>query len=198
MLSKIEKYYTEKIIKHGPTPNGVDWNGKESQYLRFEVLSNIIEENNVSILDYGCGYGAFYDFLKQKNIQTDFTGFDMSQTMIDECKKIHKDGNWITLLDEEKKYDYIIASGIFNVMLDNNKDEWKNYIFRCIQIFNQKSIKGFAFNMLTTYSDIDKAKEYLFYGEPEEIFKYCKNNISKKVILNHSYPLYEFTIMVKK
>ena len=64
--------------------------------------------------------------------------------------------------------------------------------------FDKKSELGFAINLLTTYSDPEKSKDHLFYANPEEIFRFCKNNISSKVILDHSYPLYEFTIMVKK
>lgn len=197
MLSTIEKYYTEKINKHGPTPNGVDWNGQESQYLRFKILSDVIEEQNSSILDYGCGYGAFYSYLKENNIKVNFTGFDISTDMLKQASKIHNDGVWISELDNTK-YDYIIASGIFNVFLNNSKEEWEQHIINTINIFNNKSTKGFAFNMLTTYSDADKARDYLYYAEPEKMFQFCKNNISKKVLLNHSYPLYEFTIVVKK
>ena len=52
--------------------------------------------------------------------------------------------------------------------------------------------------MLTSYSDFEHMKDNLYYAVPEEIFKYCKTNFSKYVSLNHSYPLYEFSIFVKK
>jgi len=63
---------------------------------------------------------------------------------------------------------------------------------------NKKSIKGFAFNMLTKYSDREYMKEYLYYADPLFIFDYCKRNFSKKVALIHDYELYEFTILVRK
>lgn len=198
LLASVEKYYTNKILEHGPIPRGVDWNGQESQFLRFEILSGLIEKNNPSILDYGCGYGAFCGFLKQKKIKNNFTGFDISKEMIKECEKKYKNENWYSVLSNNSKYDYVFASGLFNVMLDEDENEWKEYIFNSIKQFNNLSEQGFAFNLLTTYSDPEKSKDYLFYAEPEEIFKFCKNNISNKVTLNHSYPLYEFTIMVKK
>ncbi|MHA2344479.1 MAG: class I SAM-dependent methyltransferase [Candidatus Hodarchaeales archaeon] len=198
LLSSVEKYYTNKILEHGPTPRGVDWNGQESQFLRFEILSGLIEKDNPSILDYGCGYGAFYSFLKQKKIKNNFTGFDISKEMIKECKKKYKNEKWYSVLSNNNKYDYVFASGLFNVMLDEDEDRWKEYIFNSIIEFNNLSEQGFAFNLLTTYSDPEKSKDYLFYANPEEMFRFCKNNISSKVTLVHSYPLYEFTIMVKK
>ena len=39
LLVAVEEYYTTKLIEHGANPNGVDWNGKESQVLR---LSNFV------------------------------------------------------------------------------------------------------------------------------------------------------------
>ena len=49
-------YYEEKLKKYGPTFQGVDWNSKESQELRFDQLIKVIDksDDNFSILDYGC------------------------------------------------------------------------------------------------------------------------------------------------
>ena len=40
----IEQYYSKKIIEYGPTPRGVDWNGVDSQIIRFEQISKVILE----------------------------------------------------------------------------------------------------------------------------------------------------------
>jgi SAM-dependent methyltransferase len=197
MLEKIIDYYSQKIIEHGPTPKGVDWNGSESQRLRFGVLSKLIDNSECTLLDYGCGYGAYYDFLKENNLLVNYTGYDLSQEMIDFGSQKFPNLKWLRHLNDDK-YDYIVSSGIFNVAFDTDRNIWENHVFDTINTFNRLSKKGFAFNMLTTYSDTEMAKKHLYYAEPEVIFKYCKKNISKKVVLDHSYPLYEFTIMVKK
>ena len=36
IYTSITNYYGEKIREHGATPRGVDWNGEESQHLRFK------------------------------------------------------------------------------------------------------------------------------------------------------------------
>ena len=38
MYIKVIDYYDKKIKEYGPTSKGVDWNGEESQYLRFNIL----------------------------------------------------------------------------------------------------------------------------------------------------------------
>ena len=42
ILENINHYYTDKIKIYGATPKGVDWNGEESQFVRFELLSIFI------------------------------------------------------------------------------------------------------------------------------------------------------------
>ncbi|MBV5304836.1 MAG: hypothetical protein JZU70_11665 [Chlorobium sp.] len=67
LLTEVAEYYTTKLAEHGETPRGVDWNGEESQTLRFEQLCKIIDTSkHFSINDIGCGYGALYDYLTEK------------------------------------------------------------------------------------------------------------------------------------
>ena len=83
--SDVEQYYSDKVRTHGATPAGVDWNSEESQFLRFEQLLKIIPsfEAPCSLLDYGCGYGSLYPFIKKHTNQCSYTGFDLSQAMLD-------------------------------------------------------------------------------------------------------------------
>ena len=37
-LEEVTAYYSNKLTQYGATPKGVDWNGEESQVLRFEQL----------------------------------------------------------------------------------------------------------------------------------------------------------------
>lgn len=200
MYKELINYYNKKVIEHGPVSKGVDWNGKESQYLRFNILSNIFEEkNNFSLLDYGCGYGEFLNYLNinhYKNIT--YTGFDLSTEMITQAQLKFPNNHFTNETPKNFIYDYTILSGTLHVKLKNNKDKWKKHIIKTLNHLNQISKKGFAFNLLTSYSDREYMKNHLYYASPEEIFKYCKLNFSNNVLLDHSYDLYEFTIFVKK
>jgi hypothetical protein len=59
-------------------------------------------------------------------------------------------------------------------------------------------VRGFAFNMLTLYSDVEKRAMHLHFADPLRYFDLCKRNYAHYVTLLHDYPLYEFTILVKK
>ena len=75
LLSEVATYYSEKLAEHGETPRGVDWNGEESQALRFGQLCKIIDPSkHFSINDLGCGYGALYDFLTNKYEEFSYSG----------------------------------------------------------------------------------------------------------------------------
>ncbi len=198
ILNEIEKYYSDKIKEYGATSRGVDWNSKESQFLRFEQLCKVISSNHFSILDYGCGYGSLIEYLKSRFKEFEYLGYDVSEEMIVKAKSIFPNYKFTTILDNNLKFNYVIASGIFNVKLETTDNEWLKYILQIVHQMNQLSTKGFSFNILTKYSDKEYMKDYLYYADPCYFFDYCKRNFSRNVSLLHDYNLYEFTILIKK
>ncbi len=202
ILHKVGQYYTQKIIEKGPVPQGVDWNSAESQQVRFEQLLSICaRDESFSLLDYGCGYGALLDHMKQAGLCAHYTGYDISRTMIHHARRLHEDGGEGLFTHEETSlgaYDYVAASGIFNVCLDTPKEVWKAYVLETVDKMARRGRKGFAFNILTSYSDPEYRREDLFYADPCFFFDYCKTHYSKWVSLLHDYRLYEFTILVRK
>lgn len=202
IIREVDNYYTEKLRAFGPTHLGVDWNSQDSQSLRFEQLTKVLpEDTHNSLLDYGCGYGALIGFLKEKNFDVDYCGLDVSASMIAEARKKYIETpkqRFIVGESVEEKFDFSIASGIFNVKMDFETSGWEKYIVDTLNRINQISLKGFSFNMLTLYSDVEKRRGNLHYADPCKIFDLCKRNFSFNVALLHDYGLYEFTILVRK
>jgi SAM-dependent methyltransferase len=201
LLLKVRDYYNDKIRQFGTASKGVDWNGPESHFLRFKQLIKIITDEEYSVLDYGCGYGALIDYLDTTNRNFNYTGYDIAEEMINAGtqKYLKRNNVYITGdIDTIAPHDYCIGNGLFNVKLDADETEWKKYIITTLDKMNQLSLKGFSFNILTAYSDSEFMKDYLFYAEPAWLFHHCKVNYSKQIALLHDYPLYEFTILVKK
>ena len=202
ILTRVEQYYSEKVKTHGPTPSGVDWNSAESQALRFEQLLKVCDHKGpFSINDYGCGYGALVEYLSQRGYTFDYQGFDISETMIATAQELHHGLSYCRFSMVESSLntaDYTVASGIFNVKLQGGDDEWQAYILHILNKMAHLSQKGFAFNVLTGYSDPERRRVDLYYADPLFLFDSCKKNFSRFVTLLHDYPLYEFTILVKK
>jgi len=170
--------------------------------LRFKELLKVINNSNhhFTIMDYGCGYGELYNQIKPHYKSFDYIGFDTSDEMLKLSKKFNTNENchYISKIENGNKFDYVVASGLFNVKFDYKDDEWEEYVFEIINQFDLLSKYGFSFNILTKYSDKEFQRPDLFYADPLRFFHFCKSKYSKYVTLIHDYPLYEFTILVKK
>ena len=202
LLKEVERYYDAKVLRHGPTAGGVDWNSSASQTLRFEQLLKIIDRSSFfTINDYGCGYGALADHLAGKRRSFGYRGFDISARMISSAKQLHgglKRLRFFTDGSSLAPADYTVSSGIFNVKLKTPEKEWREYACRTLRHMDKLSIKGFAFNFLTVYSDKERRRRDLYYADPRFYFDFCKKNFSRDVALLHDYGLYEFTMLVRK
>ena len=201
-VKDIQNYFSQKFSDFGPTPLGLDWNSEESQVVRFDQISKVIDPaSHYSIIDYGCGYGAFYDYLCAKGHKFEFYGYDIVGEMINAGDQIHHGATNCHLtdnLDALKKTDYVVESGIFNIKLNASDDQWTEHVNTTLERFDQLSIKGFAFNMLTKYSDKDHMRDNLYYADPCYFFDLCKRRFSRNVALLHDYEIYDFTILVRK
>jgi SAM-dependent methyltransferase len=200
LLENVEQYYSAKVEAHGATPIGVDWNSEESQRLRFAKLLQVCGDREpFSLLDYGCGYGALAGYLDERGISNEYIGFDISERMIGEARRLYGDAPGRTFHSKEADLplvDYTVASGIFNVKLQASDDEWHAYAVDVVDRIAKLSRRGFAFNVLTLYSDPERRRPDLHYADPLYWFDHCKRTISSRVALLHDYPLYEFTILV--
>ncbi len=203
IISTVSEYYAATVAAHGATAKGVDWNSEESQHARFFELCRVFDREQApfSLLDFGCGWGGLLEYITHTapTMKVSYTGYDIVPEMIEAAKKKNGSaGQWLTEIDGDARFDYVIASGIFNVRQKHTDQEWLDYIKTSLNQFDRMTNKGFSFNMLTSYSDPPKMRDYLYYADPLVIFDYCKRTFSRSVALLHDYPLYEFTILVRK
>ncbi len=204
LLDEVADYYTKKRAVHGDTPRGVDWNGEESQLVRFEQLCKVIDlaASSFSINDLGCGYGALLSYLRDKHASFTYLGVDLSSEMILAAGRRYavdnKASRFIVSSRPDQLANYGVASGIFNVRLNRTDAEWFEYLQETLDVLDTTSTFGFSFNCLTSYSDDKKKRDYLYYADPCRLFDLCKRRYSSQVALLHDYGLYEFTILVRK
>ena len=195
-------YYEAKLRAHGATPAGMDWNSQASQELRFGQLVRLWEdEPQAGIVDYGCGYAALATYLRGRGHQGPYVGFDVSAEMIQAA------GGHVAALGECRvtsqraeltPTDYAVASGVLNVKQQASDAAWASYVHETIADLAALGGRGFGFNALTLYSDAEKRRPDLYYADPLELFDHCKRTYSRFVTLLHDYPLYEFTILVRR
>jgi hypothetical protein len=197
----IDSYYSKKFSEFGPSPKGVDWNGIESQHARFEILVKHLQiKKDSTFLDFGCGYGELFTFLSDRDDSLRYLGYDIVQTSIDTAKSIHKNpnANFVTTLPQLLAWDYVLMSGVFNVKGEVDQVEWGDYVITKINSLLPKAVKGISFNMLTTFNDVHLRKEHLFYIDPMELLSKLDISPPWTIILDHSYPMWEYTVTILK
>lgn len=201
-LEKIKGYFTEKLESHGASHRGVDYNSVEAQEARFFQLTRVLDASRkYSMLDFGSGYGAMYDYLVRLGHQLHYVGYDIAESMVNRGRELHPnnpDCQFAAHIDEIPVLDYAVVSGTFNMKLDVDFEIWTKIVLESLHQMDAHASRGLAFNMLTKYSDTEKMRPDLYYGDPLFFFDYCKKNFSKNVALLHDYRLYDFTILVRK
>lgn len=202
---EITDFYIQQLNMHGDSSKGVGWKNDEAQHVRFTQLAKVInKDSSFTINDLGCGTGRFYNFLIQEGYKpATYYGYDILEEMIKAAQQSLSAANNIKLAkidsaQDMQRSDYSIASGIFNVKYSAKEFEWQHYVLSTIEHMNSKSALGFAFNLLTKYSDREFMQSYLYYADPLFFFDYCKRNFARNVALLHDYGQYDFTILVRK
>lgn len=205
IYSQIENYFGNTISTYGPSPRGADWNSGEAQELRFSQLEKIIppatQPGQGSLLDFGCGYGALLSYIRRRGLNCRYIGVDCVPRMIAEAKKLHKLDPYATFVcsrEPTENVNIIVVSGSFNFKGKVEEADWKEFVLEQLDTINASATDGFAFNLLTSYSDEDKIRADLYYADPCFYFDYCKRHFSPNIALLHDYGAYEFTVLVRK
>lgn|SRR3989338_8125986 len=193
----ITERYMERFRKYGMDIRTLASGNRDRQLVRFQAFSGIGDLNGASILDVGCGFGDFYQYLKDEGIKVKYTGIDICPAFVDVCTERFPEAKFavkdLQTDPVKEKYDYVVSSQTFNNRLADGEN------MRIMKDVLQKSYalctKGVAVDMVTSY--VDFQEEHLFYYSPEEVFKFAKT-ITKRVTLRHDYPLYEFMICLYK
>lgn len=197
ILSPIADLYRESLAEHGAAPKGVGWKDDVQQRLRFDELSGIIEPGPFTCADFGCGYGAMFDYLASRQDLTKYIGYDICPEMIDRARaRVVDPRAQFTCADAvTDPVDFVFVSGTFNVKLDAPRESWDAFVKRTIAALATKARRGLAFNLFTTR--VDYTEPQLFYADPAAYLAFCLDEVSPRVTLVHDYPLYEWTMLVR-
>ena len=194
--------YKKQITKHGFSSKGVFWQNNQTQNARFDaLLKGIVKSDingNISITDYGCGYGEFYNYIKNKSFMSSssFIGYDIVDTFILEAKKNFPEVNWICSDEISLETDYIFISGTLNMSFNYSIDEWEYFLQKQLEICFKYTDKVLAFNLL--YSPKRKIENGLYYTEIQKIFDFCDKNLGNTIISKTTGANKDITVFVAK
>lgn len=201
--ASIGRYYTGKILRHGATPRGVDWTCTATQELRFVQLLRVCGASaRFSLDDFGCGYGAVLGYLERwhGHATVDYLGLDLSATMVRRARHQwgHRAGaRFVVGATSPRVADYAIASGLFNVRLQEAPDRWTAFIARTLADMAATSRRGFAANFMAPEDRAADEETALYRSAPAPWIDYCERVLGGSVELVAEYGLREFTLLVR-
>lgn len=191
-------HYAKTFAEHGATSSGVDWGADEGRLqLRYDKMLELIPQRGAaSILDVGCGFGGLQNHALACGFDLDYTGIDVAGNMIEWARSNGSPGNYVhgDVLSHEfdRQFDYVICNGILTQKLHVESLRMDEFAGRLIRRMFQLCRQGLAFNVMTSH--VNYFAGNLYYRNPAELLAWCQLEITPHVRLDHSYPLYEYTV----
>lgn len=197
----LRQHYSQRFASHGASSEGVDWGANEANVLlRYEKMLGVLRSSppTPTLLDVGCGFGGLLSYANDRKIDLQYTGIDVAQNMIEWARANQAAGTFINgdFMDHafEQQFDYVICNGILTQKLDTAALEMDQFAAQLIRKMFSLCKVGIAFNVMTT--KVNYFSNNLYYRNPAELFSWCMSEISSHIKLDHSYPLYEYTLQI--
>jgi len=204
MLAPVLESFERSLARYGADPRSAFWKNAEWQRRRYDILSRLFDETDrqggISITDYGCGYGAFFDYLKDRPVMTAsrYIGIDISAGMINEAESRIRDPRATFQRDliAIEPADYTFACGTYNMNQGADPGEWAAFIKASLRQLWSKTEKALGFNLLR--ADAPEKFPGLYYADGDEFQAFCRKRLSPDVTFSDDRPLPDWTIFVRR
>lgn len=176
-------FYDRHLRDFGDSPQAVRWT-PEGQMKRYKTLLTLMGDlSGKSILDFGCGKGDFYGFLRDNGIPITYCGIDVNENLIALARRKYPEARFIaTDIDEnclDLTFDVIVAIGVFNLRIAGIEESMKCLLKKLFPLCRE----ALHANFLTYYTPSRNVE--LFYVKPEELLTFTLAEISSHVTLRH-------------
>ena len=166
-IEELTRYFNHRITQFGPTIEGLQWQSRDSQETRYNVIKHHLPNQKSSLLDVGCGCGDFFHYLKKHQLPFHYTGIDVSANMIISAQESYPSGIFKCLSLEEisinHSFDYVVASGTFNIRMY----DYQNYLINQLKIMINITKKLMIINFLShKVAHRSQSKQFIYHNPP--------------------------------
>jgi SAM-dependent methyltransferase len=199
-MKHIKDIYKEAFEKHGNSPASVLW-PKGRQDDRFNALTREINKSKgFSVLDFGCGLAHLKEYFDAKfEVPIKYTGVDLLPEFLQTAIGKFMDANFMSpeeLFSSVECYDYVLASGTFNILYEAQKSAHRDIVFQMMEsLFNKTNI-FLSVNFMTDKVDFEQKGAY--HQSVTELYEFVTRSLSNRFIIDKSYMPYEYTITIWK
>lgn len=197
-ITSSNEFYKQLLKDNGYNNKALGVN--EKQLLRFHQLTACWNLSNKKILDVGSGFGDFNRYLQLAGVtQCDYTGIESVYEFYCESKKRYIADNIRFINDEfmnlniTSRYDYIIASGIFNLKIDGI-DHYE-YIYENLK--KMFDLADIAISVDFLSDRVEYTHPWNYNSSPLKILELAYR-LSRNVVIRNDYFPFEFSITINK
>jgi SAM-dependent methyltransferase len=156
-----------------------------------------------SLNDLGCGYGALRGYLDEFHPDSaiDYLGIDLAGAMIRRARRLWRrraDARFVVGDACPRTADYGIASGIFNVKLDEPTERWERLIEDTLAQLCDSVRHGFAVNLMAPLPPSRPAPPQLYRAPSDRWIGFCERELGMSVELVAGYGMPEYTLLARK
>jgi SAM-dependent methyltransferase len=194
-LSKeyVVSFFDRSLRLHGDRPEAVRWT-RQGQVDHYRCLLDMGDISGMKVLDFGCGKGDLYRFLKDRGETVDYTGFDINGSLVALAREKSPEARFEVFdIDRdrlEEDFDCIFLCGVFNLEVQGVEDAIRLTLRR---LFSRCRV-CLAYNGLSAHNP--RRDFELHYSLPGELLTFAIQELSPYVSLRHDRMGYDFTLFV--
>jgi SAM-dependent methyltransferase len=190
--------YSQRYHEMGYHIRTLGWGSEAQQALRFaQTLRHQLDLSQKQILDIGCGFGDYFDFLQQcQQTPTHYRGWDINPDLIGEAQRRHP-ATANTLFEvvdlaqmqplEQPIADVGVMLGLLNLNLQGTMDN-----LSYTRLMLKKAWSCVREVLIVDFISTQRIPSYpyedfIFYHSPQEMLAMALE-LSSKVVLLQDYP----------
>jgi|SRR5690606_3381101 len=200
-IDEVQKaHWQSKFGQHSKEIQSIGSESPLHKNLRYQKIAEVLkDQNGVSLLDVGAGFGDYFGYLQQHYLNHDinYTGAEITPEFCEIAREKYPDINMIheNILERtDLQFDFVQMSGLFHQNGEVPPEDWKNFMLQMITHSFSICKKGISLNVLS--NTVDFKREGNFYVDVDELYSFLCSKVSRHIIIDQSYPLFEATVHV--
>lgn len=174
-------FYDRHLRDHGDRPQAVRWT-PEGQRRRYEAFAGILGElSGKTLLDFGCGKGDLFGFLRGRGSGFSYCGVDVNQGLIRLARAKYPEAEFLALdIEEEpfdRDFDVVVACGVFNLRIGGIAEAVRSTLpllfARCREVLHVNFLSA-----RTPRHDVE-----LYYADPAELLRFAREALSPSAVV---------------
>lgn len=187
-------FYSKNLSIYGDRPEALRWS-EVGQRIRYRVMLDIVPKlTGKKVLDYGCGKGDLYAYIRDSEIEVDYTGIDINPDLIALAKRKYPHIDFrVSDVEEEplrEDFDIVFLCGVFNNRIQGVEESMKNVLHALFA----RTREALAINALSAHARRKDVE--LNYTSPEELSFFVSENLTPHFELRQDYLPGDFTMVL--